>query len=266
MAILIFFLAHWYLSLFSQTFFQHRYAAHQAFTMSKFWERFFYLFAIVTQGSSFISPRGYAIMHRMHHAYTDTDKDPHSPQYDSNIFTMMWRTKNVYQSILNGRMRVEERFLKNLPNCPDLERFGNFFVVRLFWVACYVAFYVHFATSPWMYLLLPIHVFIGPFHGAIINWFAHKYQYINFKVNNTSKNLLPVDFLMMGEAYHNNHHKHPSNVNFGYRWFEVDPTYPIILFLKWAGVIRFSKLATSPMVSDRAAAIKKNRKKETVNN
>jgi stearoyl-CoA desaturase (Delta-9 desaturase) len=42
MYILIFFLAHWYLSLFSQTFFLHRYAAHQMFTMSKSWEKFVY--------------------------------------------------------------------------------------------------------------------------------------------------------------------------------------------------------------------------------
>ena len=33
MAILIFFLCHWYLSLFVQTFFLHRYSAHGMFTM-----------------------------------------------------------------------------------------------------------------------------------------------------------------------------------------------------------------------------------------
>ena len=49
------------------------------FTMSKGWERFFYLCTYVTQGSSFLSPRGYAILHRMHHAFSDTPKDPHSP-------------------------------------------------------------------------------------------------------------------------------------------------------------------------------------------
>ena len=116
MVIILFFLAHWYLSLFCQTFFQHRYAAHQAFTMSKGWERFFYILTFVTQGSSFISPRAYAIMHRLHHAHTDTELDPHSPSYDSNLFTMMWRTKNVYQAILHGKYAVEERFMKNLPD------------------------------------------------------------------------------------------------------------------------------------------------------
>ncbi len=105
---------------------------------------------------------------------------------------------------------------------------------------------------------------MGPFHGAIINWFAHKYQYINFKVNNSSKNLLPVDFLMMGEAYHNNHHKHPNNVNFGYRWFEVDPTYPIILLLRKVGVIRFSRLSVKPVVSEKGA-VKNSRKEQMIN-
>jgi stearoyl-CoA desaturase (delta-9 desaturase) len=255
MPILIFFLAHWYLSLFSQTFFQHRYAAHGAFTMSKTWERIFYIFTIITQGSSFISPRGYAIMHRMHHAYTDTDKDPHSPSYDSNLFTMMWRTKNVYQSILNGKMQVEERFLKNLPDCFLLEKLGDFWAVRIFWVAFYIGFYYFFATSPWLYLLLPLHIFMGPIHGAIINWFAHKYQYVNFKVNNTSKNLFPVDLFMMGEAYHNNHHKFPSNINFGVRWHELDPTYPVILLLKWVGIIQISRPVSRPVIQKKGKYI-----------
>ena len=79
MAILIFFLAHWYLSLFAQTFFLHRYAAHQMFTMNKFWEKVFYFLTWVFQGSSFLSPKAYGIMHRLHHAYADTENDPHSP-------------------------------------------------------------------------------------------------------------------------------------------------------------------------------------------
>jgi stearoyl-CoA desaturase (delta-9 desaturase) len=241
MAVLIFFLAHWYLSLFSQTFFQHRYAAHGAFTMSKFWEKFFYAFTWITQGSSFLSPRGYAIMHRMHHAYTDTDKDPHSPLYDSNIFSMMWRTKNIYSSILHGTYKVEDRFLKNLPDWPLMEKLGDSWVSRVGWVVAYVAFYAYFATSPWLFLLIPIHIVMGPVHGAIINWFAHKYTYVNFKMNNRSRNLMPLDILMMGEGYHNNHHKRPSHINFGFKWHELDPTYPVILFLNWARVIRVKR-------------------------
>src|ERR1700744_4092349 len=122
MAIILFFTALWYLSLFSQTFFQHRYAAHGAFTMSKGWERFFFILAYITQGSSYMSPKAYAIMHRLHHAYTDTEKDPHSPSFSKNIFSMMWRTRSFYQDILHGRMKIEDRFNKNGPDWPIFDR------------------------------------------------------------------------------------------------------------------------------------------------
>jgi stearoyl-CoA desaturase (delta-9 desaturase) len=53
--------------------------------MNKFWERFFYLLAYISQGSSYVSPKVYAIMHWMHHAYADTEKDPHSPRFDVEL-------------------------------------------------------------------------------------------------------------------------------------------------------------------------------------
>lgn len=243
MIILIFFITIWYLSLFSQTFFQHRYAAHGAFKMSKGWERFFFIVAYITQGSSYMSPRAYAIMHRYHHAYTDTEKDPHSPSFSSNVFSMMWRTRTFYQDIISGKMDVETRFEKNLPEWPSFDRWAGSTVSRLLWVGLYVAFFVAFATSFWWFLLLPVVITMGAFHGAIVNWFAHKYGYINFKLKNTSMKLLFIDVLMLGECYHNNHHKHPSSINFGRRWFEIDPMYPVIRFLAWLKIIRIVKLA-----------------------
>jgi stearoyl-CoA desaturase (delta-9 desaturase) len=54
--ILIFFVAHWYLSLFFQTFFLHRYAAHKAFTMSPFVEKVVYVLTWIFQGSNYLSP------------------------------------------------------------------------------------------------------------------------------------------------------------------------------------------------------------------
>jgi stearoyl-CoA desaturase (delta-9 desaturase) len=243
MPVIIFFICLWYVSLFSQTFFQHRYAAHGAFSMSKGWERFFFILAYITQGSSYMSPRAYAIMHRLHHAYTDTEQDPHSPSYSKNIFSMMWRTRGFYQEIHHQRMDIEPRFAKNLPEWEKFDRFANGAVSRLLWVGLYTAFFVLYATSPWLYLLLPIVVSMGAFHGAVINWFAHKYGYINFRLRNTSMNLFFIDILMLGESYHNNHHRHPSAINFGRRWHEIDPIYPVIRLLAWLKVINLAKPA-----------------------
>lgn len=240
--ILIFFVAHWYLSLFFQTFFLHRYAAHKAFTMSPFVEKVVYVFTWIFQGSNYLSPYGYGVMHRMHHAYADTENDPHSPTYDETIFKMMWKTKTIYSDLSNKRMVVEKRFTEGVPDWVAFDKFARSWPSRLFWGALYVAFYAQFATYWWLWLLLPIHFLMSPIHGAIINWFAHKYGYRNFTVGDTSKNFLPVDFLMMGESYHNNHHKFGSRANFGgIRWHEIDPTYVVIKLLDKMKVIRLAE-------------------------
>ncbi len=237
--LLLFFAAHWYLSLFAQTFFLHRYAAHRMFTMSRGWERVFYVFTYLAQGSSFLSPRAYGIMHRLHHAHADTALDPHSPGFSRNLFDMMWKTKNIYNDILNDRLQLDPKYLRHVPNWPFLEKLGDSWISRLGWGVAYSLVYLQFAPSAGWYLLLPVHFLMGPVHGAIINWYAHRYGYVNFRVDDTAKNLLPFDFLMLGEAYHNNHHRHGQRPNFGgVRWHEFDPTYPVILLLDRLKIIR----------------------------
>jgi stearoyl-CoA desaturase (Delta-9 desaturase) len=235
--IIIFIILHWYLSLFSQTFFQHRYSAHASFTMSRLWERIFFVFTYITQGSSYMSPRAYGILHRMHHAYTDTEQDPHSPSYDKNIFAMMWRTKNVYSSIFYNKFPVEKRFTKNLPTWNWFDRFGSSFLSRFMWVGIYGLLYIQFAPSFWFLLILPLHIAMGPIHGVVINWFAHRYGHTTHNLNNTSTNLFKVDWLMMGEGYHNNHHAFPSRSNFAQGKGEFDFCYPMIYMLEKLKII-----------------------------
>ena len=240
--ILIFFIAHWYLSLFFQTFFLHRYASHGAFTMSKTWEKIFFILTWFFQGSNYLSAYGYGIMHRMHHAFADTPDDPHSPKYDESLFKMMWKTKTIYSAITNKTMTVDKRFTKDVPEWTAFDKFARSWVSRVLWGAIYVAIYAAFATHWWLWLLLPIQFLLSPIHGAIINWFAHKYGYRNFEVGDTSKNFLPLDFLMMGESYHNNHHKYGNRANFGgIRWHEIDPTYLMIRLFNRLGIIQLAK-------------------------
>jgi stearoyl-CoA desaturase (Delta-9 desaturase) len=240
--ILIFFVAHWYLSLFFQTFFLHRYAAHRAFTMSKTTEKVFFVLTWIFQGSNYLSAYGYGVMHRMHHAFADTEDDPHSPKYDETIWNMMWKTKTIYSAIANKRMVVDKRFTEGVPQWEAFDKFARSWPSRIFWGILYSLVFVYFATSWWMWALLPVMFLMSPIHGAIINWFAHKYGYRNFEVKDTSRNFLPVDFLMMGESYHNNHHKNGSRANFGgVRWHELDPTYLVIRLLDKMKVIKLAK-------------------------
>src|SRR5262245_48999120 len=97
--ILTLLLVHWSFAVFCQSFLHHRYGAHRMFEMSKGWERFFYLLNWIGQGSSYLQPRAYAILHREHHAFSDTEGDPHSPHVYPSFFTMMWKTKERYHGL-----------------------------------------------------------------------------------------------------------------------------------------------------------------------
>jgi len=239
MFIPVFFVLHWYLSLFMHSFFLHRYSAHQMFKLSKFWERFFYLLTYLLQGASFLNPRAYAILHRMHHEYSDTEKDPHSPMQHSSVFGMMWHTRNVYLRVNERRVEVEPQFEGGYPIWRSFDRIAESWYSRVFWIAAYTSIYYVFVEHWWMYALLPIHFIMGPAQGAIVNWCGHKYGYQNFDNHDHSKNTLAIDFLMLGELFQNNHHKFPNRPNFGSRWFEFDPTY---FFMKIFDRLGFAKL------------------------
>lgn len=196
----------------------------------------------LSQGSSFLNPRAYAIMHRMHHAYSDTEKDPHSPHFIEDVWGLMIKTKNIYLEYVKFKIEPEPAFRDRYPTWALIDRIGDLWVTRSVFILLYIAFYVYFAEYWWMFLLLPIHFLMGPIHGAIVNWCGHKYGYSNHDNDDHSKNSLPLDFLMMGELFQNNHHKSPNSVNFANRWFEFDPSYPIIKMMHFLRIIRLRKV------------------------
>ena len=63
-----FFVSHWLLSVLFQSLFQHRFAAHRMYDMPKRTERVMHFLAFLVQGSSYLNPRAYAILHREHRA------------------------------------------------------------------------------------------------------------------------------------------------------------------------------------------------------
>src|SRR5579859_469974 len=174
--VLVFFVVHWQASVFFQSFFLHRYGAHKQFRMSKGWERFFHVVTWAVQGSSWLTPRAYAILHRMHHAYSDTPKDPHSPVQQKSFFKMMWETKEMYVALKSRTMVPEARFDDgDLPQWKLFDETLSGWWPSLTWGAVYTLFYMAFATHWWMFLLVPVHWLLGPIHGAIVNWCGHKY-------------------------------------------------------------------------------------------
>jgi stearoyl-CoA desaturase (delta-9 desaturase) len=244
MVVVVLFIVHWQLSLFCQSFFLHRYGAHRQFSMSPRWERFFNILTAISQNSSYLNPRGYAVLHRMHHAYSDTEKDPHTPvrykRLVPGLFQMMYRTKRIYHSIAYFETTPEARFEGQVVQSRFLEWMGKSWPMRIVWGAGFAAFYYFFATAAWQWARLPGHWIMGAMHGAIVNWGGHRYGYRNFDLDDASRNTLPIDVLTGGELFQNNHHKYPMSPNFAVRWFELDTTYQIMRLFAWVGIIDMS--------------------------
>jgi stearoyl-CoA desaturase (Delta-9 desaturase) len=226
---------HWFVSLFFQSFFLHRYSSHAMFRLNIFWERFFYLLTFLAQGPSFLNPRTYAVMHNQHHKFSDTPNDPHSPIQSINIWQMMLKTYKIYFKILND---TENRKNSLYPTWYKLDKFAESNINILLWLIVYPTVYISLNISPLFYLLLPVHFLLGPIQGAIVNWFGHKIGYRNFNLPDESKNTLPIDLLLMGELYQNNHHKHVKKMNFAHRFFEIDLTYILSYPLVVLGIIK----------------------------
>lgn len=239
MAFFIFFIIHWYVAFFLQSFFHHRYAAHRHFEMSERTEKFFYIFCFLAHGSSYISPKVFGIMHRLHHMHTDTQDDPHSPSYHPGFFGTMLQTRNSYHHIFIGKTIVDEKYKKDLPHWDAFEKIAHNWITRICWIILYIGVYIALATQWWMYLLLPVTIALCTFQGTMINWWAHKYGYVNYEMKNTSKNVLPVDLLFIGDAYHNNHHKYPGRVKNSHRWFEIDPIYGVTCIFQKMNVVQW---------------------------
>src|ERR1700737_4137621 len=139
------------------------------YTMPKRTERVLHFLAFLVQGSSYLDPRAYAILHREHNAYSDTARDPHTPWLHSNAATMMWKTKKRYSDYAHRRVAPEPRFDGDVPEWPWLERFADAWPTRIAFGAAYSLFYLAFATHWWQIAFrLPFHFVLGPVPGASV--------------------------------------------------------------------------------------------------
>jgi stearoyl-CoA desaturase (delta-9 desaturase) len=133
-------------------------------------------------------------VHRKHHRFSDTEKDPHSPIFIGK-FRTYWQLSNNDKDII--------RYV------PDLLRKPWYvFQHRHYFAVLYSIHILGLILLPlpvyWMLLIVP--AFLMWFSGSMINCFCHNEK---GPMNNV---LLSV--LMIGEGMHKNHHAEPANPSF----------------------------------------------------
>jgi fatty-acid desaturase len=242
------FVAAYLVNLVMITVFYHRGIAHKAVTLSPRALRFA---AVMGNWLTGLDPKGWVCMHRLHHAHSDTDLDPHSPRRWGFFGVMLGQLKS-YKKILVGLAKKQEPYTSMV---ADLDFGISWLNRKRVW---YLPYVVHFAIAAALgacgFALLGAAYFLGmmshPIEGFLVNSFGHAVGGRNFDTPDDSRNNHVVAWLIFGEGYQNNHHRYPSSAKFSYRWWEIDPGYGLCLALELFGVVKIARNKLIPKPSE----------------
>jgi len=161
----------------------HRYYCHKQFKAPVWFETIglaMLMIAVIR------SPIGWIASHRMHHQYSDTERDPHS-----------WKHVGWWKVLLTtwDIPRIPIKYAKDLYENPRLVFCHNhwFKIVVIVWIislAISFKFFVAFALMPF------IHAKLG---FGLLNTVGHN--------DEGGTNVWWLNLLIAGEGYHREHHK-----------------------------------------------------------
>lgn len=174
----------------------HRYFCHRSFTCSKPVE----LFLLVCSFFVGAGPTGFwTALHRYHHKYSDTNKDPHRP-FDQPIlcyFHCNDRSRSEFEWSTAGDLLKDPIHLWLL-QYYNYAYFGTLFVI--------------FLINPYLCLygfIIPAILTLNA--SGLVNVVNHRWGYQNYTGIDSSRNNKLVNLITFGGGLHNNHHGNPKS-------------------------------------------------------
>ena len=187
----------------------HRYYSHKSFEFKYKWLQWFFTCIAVLAGRG--SPLGWVYIHRQHHAYSDTEKDPHSPKllgYKLFGFGHFKSQEEKMQIFLVKDMMTKEQLF-----------------IHKWYIVIVLAIVVMLSLINYevLYFAWLLPVFLVGISQSNFNYFGHMQGYRNYETKDDSRNS-PILFpFLLGEAWHNNHHADAKNYSCTVKKFELDP-------------------------------------------
>jgi stearoyl-CoA desaturase (delta-9 desaturase) len=197
----------------------HRYFAHNSFKANPWAEKFMAICSVYLYMGPIIA---WAPFHRVHHKYSDTEDDVHSPSHVSLFDTYC----TIYSKFLGDGKRVEPELYKDLLKIDILK-----WTHRNYMLLCFLPFLLCFIDwrIPVYFIAMPSVIM---FHvGGLVNTSGHLKKagflipnYRNFDTDDNSHNCIWSNILTRGSVLQNNHHAYPSAYNhkMSDKWYERD--------------------------------------------
>jgi stearoyl-CoA desaturase (delta-9 desaturase) len=194
----------------------HRYFTHKAFTTSTFWEK---VMLWISVPSTLGTPITWIGTHRLHHAHSDTNKDPHSP-----IFLGMFKT---YFHMWN-KITIPSAVVSDIIKNKTAKFIHNNYLKILF---AYI--FLLYIIDPVIGILVYSIPSVLMFHATgITNSLGHQLGYKNTDTRDNSTNSKFIALITGGEGLHNNHHAHPACPSFSTSKYEFDISWYFIKVIR----------------------------------
>ena len=231
----------------------HRLLTHRGYKTPKWVEYFLALCGTLALESG---PIAWVATHRIHHAHSDQEGDPHSPRDGGWWSHLGW--------ILTGRAQQHDQAVL-ARYVPDLlkDKF-HVWLDRWFWLPQIFLGLTLLALGGWPMLLWGVFMRVTfSWHATwLVNSATHMWGTRRFATRDDSRNSWWVALLTFGEGWHNNHHAYPSAARHGLAWYEIDINWCGIRTLQLLGLAKAIRLVNkteflSASDSDSAARLSK---------
>ncbi|KAF3608627.1 hypothetical protein DY000_02044568 [Brassica cretica] len=180
-------------------------------------------------------PLDWVSIHRFHHQFSDTDRDPHSPKEGLLFSHIMWIFDTLYiKDKCGGRNNVmdlkKQWFYRFLRKTIGLQ-------VLMYWTVLYF-----YGGLPY----LTCGGGVGGVLGYHVTWLVasvgHTWGSRPWKTNDTSHNVWWLSLVTMGDSWHNNHHAFEWSARQGLEWWQIDITWYLIRLFEVLGLATDVKL------------------------
>jgi stearoyl-CoA desaturase (delta-9 desaturase) len=177
----------------------HRYYTHKSYKTSKFKEKILRVFALLAGQGAIIS---WVTVHRTHHAFEDTAKDPHSP-----LFHPWWK-------ILLGLypQDYKKTLVIDLMRSPDWKYFV--FENKYYWVMWTLIWITSLIISPYLFYFIVSGSAMWYLATSLVNITSHGNMLGKRKFADSVATNSPLLNFITLIGHHNNHHKFPQSYTY----------------------------------------------------
>ncbi|QDV24332.1 acyl-CoA desaturase [Aureliella helgolandensis] len=183
-------------------------------------------------------PMVWVANHRLHHARSDQEGDPHSPRDGSWWSHAFWLAYKVGGKNPNDYLKkwvpdlYRDRYMRMLDYAFVPLNVGLSLII---YAAGYAVGGSTLALS-WLIWGAALRMVLVLHSTWLVNSASHLWGYRNYETRDDSRNNWWVALFTYGEGWHNNHHAHPRMAKHGHKWWEFDMTFLTIRLMKVMGI------------------------------